>query len=165
MRTGRRKEIFMGLVRALFLVVFVVQISPGQVTIPADRAPLLNGEGMGLALSAELTGYPGPKHVLELRAKLGLTQDQTKKVETLVDLTRISAVAKGEEIVEAEEELHSMFQSGSINDRTLRVQLEKIGKLRAELRHIHLQAHLRMKQILNKEQVSLYNDLRGYESH
>src|SRR5262249_20157560 len=29
-----------------------------------DIAPLLNGEGMGMAKAAELNGYPGPKHVL-----------------------------------------------------------------------------------------------------
>lgn len=31
------------------------------------------GRGMGLALAAELNGYPGPLHVLEFAEKLGLT--------------------------------------------------------------------------------------------
>ena len=31
-----------------------------------ERAALLEGQGMGLALAAELNGYPGPVHVLEL---------------------------------------------------------------------------------------------------
>src|SRR3974377_1723295 len=34
------------------------------------------GRGMGLALAAELNGYPGPAHVLELADKLELTSDQ-----------------------------------------------------------------------------------------
>jgi hypothetical protein len=38
---------------------------------------LKNGRGMGLALAAELNGYPGPLHVLELADRLGLTR--TKK--------------------------------------------------------------------------------------
>ena len=33
---------------------------------PEDLAGLLNGEGRGMAKAAELNGYPGPVHVLEL---------------------------------------------------------------------------------------------------
>ncbi len=36
-------------------------------------ADLKNGRGMGLALAAELNGYPGPMHVLELKDQLRLT--------------------------------------------------------------------------------------------
>ena len=39
-------------------------------------ADLQAGRGMGLALAAELNGYPGPSHVLELADKLGLSADQ-----------------------------------------------------------------------------------------
>ena len=35
-------------------------------------ADLKAGRGMGLALPAELNGYPGPAHVLELADQLGL---------------------------------------------------------------------------------------------
>ena len=36
-------------------------------------ADLNTGRGMGLALAAELNGYPGPSHVLELADKLEQT--------------------------------------------------------------------------------------------
>ena len=36
-------------------------------------ADLKAGRGMGLALPAELNGYPGPVHVLELSDQLGLS--------------------------------------------------------------------------------------------
>ena len=39
-------------------------------------ADLRAGRGMGLALAAELNGYPGPSHVLELADKLDLSPDQ-----------------------------------------------------------------------------------------
>jgi len=39
-------------------------------------ADLKAGRGMGLALPAELNGYPGPIHVLELSDQLGLSADQ-----------------------------------------------------------------------------------------
>ena len=37
------------------------------------------GRGMSLALAAELNGYPGPLHVLELADKLGLSAEQRGK--------------------------------------------------------------------------------------
>ena len=36
-------------------------------------ADLKAGRGMGLALAAELNGYPGPSHLIELPDQLGLT--------------------------------------------------------------------------------------------
>src|SRR5207253_10196718 len=41
------------------------------------------GRGMGLALAAELNGYPGPSHVLELADRLALTDDQRERVKAL----------------------------------------------------------------------------------
>jgi hypothetical protein len=41
------------------------------------------GRGMGLALPAELNGYPGPVHVLELGDRMGLTTEQRAKVQDL----------------------------------------------------------------------------------
>ena len=35
-----------------------------------DIAALLNGKGMGMAKAAELNGYPGPVHLLELVQQL-----------------------------------------------------------------------------------------------
>ena len=138
---------------------------PGQVqpTVPSDREGLLKGLGMGLAAYAEENGYPGPKHVLELKDQLGLSRDQVKKTEALENLVKISASAKGEEVVQAEEELNKLFEAGTINEKILRSRLEQIGKMRADLRFIHLQAHLRMKQLLTAEQIRHYNELRGHE--
>ena len=42
-------------------------------------ADLKAGRGMGLALPAELNGYPGPAHVLELSDQLGLSPEQKAK--------------------------------------------------------------------------------------
>jgi hypothetical protein len=42
---------------------------------------------MGLALAAELNGYPGPIHVLQLSDKLGLTPEQKARVQSLFDST------------------------------------------------------------------------------
>jgi Spy/CpxP family protein refolding chaperone len=102
--------------------------------------------------------------VLDLKDELGLSRDQLMRTEALEKVISSSAAVKGEEIVQAEEELNKLFASGSVSEKVLRVKLEEIGKLRADLRFIHLQAHLRTKQILTQEQLKRYNELRGHES-
>jgi hypothetical protein len=42
----------------------------------AEVSAYLDGRGMGLAKAAELNGYPGPAHVLDLAEKLQLTPQQ-----------------------------------------------------------------------------------------
>lgn len=164
----KRSVLFQG--RKIFAVMFglisfmMVSQASAQAVIPPDKESLLKGLGMGLASYAEENNYPGPKHVLDLKEQLALSRDQIKKAETLANLVSVSAVAKGEEIVQAEEELNKMFEEGKINEKSLRPKLEQIGKLRADLRFIHLQAHLRMKQILSADQIKRYNELRGHEA-
>jgi hypothetical protein len=46
-------------------------------------ADLKAGRGLSLALAAELNGYPGPRHVLELVEQLGLTDQQRADVQRL----------------------------------------------------------------------------------
>src|SRR5579883_151022 len=48
-------------------------------------ADLKAGRGMGLALAAELNGYPGPRHLLDLADQLSLTPAQRAEVQRLFD--------------------------------------------------------------------------------
>lgn len=156
-------KIFVAMMGLISLI--IVSQASAQSVIPPDKDSLLKGLGMGLASYAEENNYPGPKHVLDLKEQLALNRDQIKKGETLTNLVSVTAVAKGEEIVQAEEELNKMFQEGKINEKSLRAKLEQIGKLRADLRFIHLQAHLKMKQVLTADQIKKYNELRGHEAN
>jgi len=58
------------------------------------------GRGMGLALAAELNGYPGPSHVLELADKLELSADQRTKVQRLFDSMKAEAIPLGSRLIE-----------------------------------------------------------------
>lgn len=118
-----------------------------------------------MALYAEINGYPGPKHALEMKDELGLTKEQIKKTESLINDINVSATVKGQDVIEAEEDLNRSFATEKITERTLRTKLEKIGKLRAELKFMHLQAHLKMKQILSPNQIARYKELRAHEGH
>jgi Spy/CpxP family protein refolding chaperone len=158
----------MPLAMQLLIVIILVSVIPvrlmSQVTVPPDKDSLLKGLGMGLATIADVNNYPGPKHVISLKTELGLTRDQLKKTEALDKVVSSSAVAKGEEIVQAEEELYALFEAGTVSEKVLRSKLEQIGKLRSDLRFIHLQAHLRMKQILSPDQIKQYSEIRGREN-
>src|SRR6266581_2973964 len=55
-------------------------------------ADLKAGRGMGLALAAELNGYPGPKHLLELADGLDLTADQRASIKVLFDSIKAEAM-------------------------------------------------------------------------
>lgn len=147
---------------AALLVLPVIAFS--QQTIPPDKEGLLKGQEMGIAEIAETNSYPGPRQTLDVKNELGLTRDQLKKTEALNKVVASAALAKGEEIVLAEEELSKLFEAGTISEKVLRLKLEEIGKLRADLRFIHLQAHLRMKQILTPDQIKQYAELKGHEA-
>src|SRR5574342_793837 len=47
---------------------------------PEQLQQLRDGEGMGLALPAELNHYPGPRHVLALAEELGLSVKQRDQI-------------------------------------------------------------------------------------
>lgn len=123
---------------------------------------LLAGKGMGLAKAAELNGYPGPAHVLELRAELGLTPEQQAQTEALFAAMEADAQALGREVVERERALDRLFAVREISPAVLSDALTHIGTLQGRLRNVHLRAHLDQTRILTPEQIARYNELRGY---
>ena len=131
---------------------------------PAEIDQLLNGEGMGLAKAAELNGYPGPKHVLELAEPLKLTATQIASTEAIFRRMHSRAREIGARIVEREQALDGQFADGSVTREALGRSVEQIGALQAELRTNHLDAHLAQLAILTPEQVARYRQLRGYGS-
>ena len=122
----------------------------------------LSGSGMGFALAAELNGYPGPKHVLELREELGLSGEQVLATEQLFGTMKSAAEVLGRQIVDREAELDRLFSSHGIDSEELAVRTRVIGELEGQLRAVHLDAHLQMIEILEHEQVRKYIELRGY---
>src|SRR5215813_10699629 len=60
------------------------------------------GRGMGMALAAELNGYPGPAHVLELADRLDLSPDQRAHVQQLFDAMKQETIPLGTKLIEQE---------------------------------------------------------------
>ena len=120
------------------------------------------GQGMSLALAAELNGFPGPKHVLEQRDSLDLTDTQLESTERVSETMKATATELGREIVASERELDRLFAAREIDTDSLSAQVAGIAELEGRLRVVHLQAHLQMMEILSTEQIGKYIMLRGY---
>ena len=132
---------------------------------PEEIKDYLAGKGMGLAKAAELNRYPGPAHVLELAEKLQLNAEQKILSAAIFKTMQAEAIHQGKALVEKERELDRLFAGGGITSEDLRVALEEIGRLQAEVRRTHLQAHIEQRKILTPKQIAQYEDLRGYASH
>jgi Spy/CpxP family protein refolding chaperone len=129
-----------------------------------DTASLLAGKGMGYAKAAELNGYPGPAHVLELATELRLTPAQKSETQALFDAMQTKASMLGRALVEEERGLDRLFATKAADPRSLDASLARIGDLQAKVRGAHLEAHLAQARILTPEQAARYVELRGYNS-
>ena len=123
---------------------------------------LHKGEGVGMAKAAELNGYPGPAHVLQLAVQLGLTDAQRSDVQAIFN--RMSAAAKplGDELIAQEQVLDQLFAKGEITQDRLAAATAAIAELQGRLRAVHLSAHLETRPLLNADQIARYEQLRGY---
>lgn len=129
-----------------------------------EVADLLAGKGMGYALAAELNGYPGPLHVLELAEELSLTGEQREQTQALIEAMRSEARDIGRELVDAEARLDRRFASENLSVEELRANVARIAALEGRLRIVHLGAHLEQAALLSNEQVAAYARLRGYRN-
>ncbi|PWS39119.1 hypothetical protein DFH01_07730 [Falsiroseomonas bella] len=125
-------------------------------------ADLLAGRGMGLALAAELNGYPGPAHVLEHAEALGLTPAQRATAEALHARMAEEARILGARIVALEQELDALFAGGAADTGRLAALTAEIGALNGRLREVHLATHIGMREALDATQRAAYARLRGY---
>jgi len=131
---------------------------------PDDISELKMGGGWGLAKAAELNGVPGPAHLLGMKDKIPLNDDQVLAIDEIYQAMKAQAIQQGERLIALEQELELLFRSGSITQDTLRSSLERIEEARMELRFTHLATHLKTPDILSKDQIEEYNRIRGYSN-
>jgi len=127
-----------------------------------ETQQLLNGEGMGFALSAELNEYPGPKHVLELSKSLALTPSQLSQTQSLFSQMNQQAKTLGVRLIKQEQQLDALFRTGHITEQQIQRSVAAISAIRSKLRALHLTAHIQQRDLLSPKQQSLYQQLRGY---
>ena len=125
-------------------------------------ADLRAGRGMGLALAAELNGYPGPLHVLELADQLQLSGDQRQRVQRLFDSMKGEATSVGASLIEQETALDRAFATNHASEAALSQLALQIGETQGRLRAVHLKYHLTTRTLLSPAQRERYASLRGY---
>jgi Spy/CpxP family protein refolding chaperone len=129
-----------------------------------DTQDWLDGKGMSLAKAAELNGYPGPMHTLELAAPLQLSDAQRDASKQLMMTHKDEVRRLGADLVQVERALDQAFVKRSIDQTSLKAMTQRIGELQAAIRESHLRTHLLQTAILTSKQVAQYNTLRGYDS-
>ncbi len=125
-------------------------------------ADLRAGRGMGLALAAELNGYPGPMHALELADALGLDAAQRSALQAQFERMRTEAIAAGARVIAAETALDRAFAERRIDAQRLAALTADAGAAQAELRATHLKYHLETAALMTPDQRQRYAELRGY---
>jgi hypothetical protein len=121
----------------------------------------VGGKGMGLARPAELNGYPGPMHVLELGNELGLTLEQRQLLKAAFDRMKAKAMDLGAQYVAAERALDEAFKSHA-DAAVIASRVVEANRLLGEVRLSHLAAHLEITPLLTPQQRARYAELRGY---
>lgn len=127
-----------------------------------EIANLKAGRGMGLALVAELNGYPGPLHVLEFADALELSEQQQASTRALLEAMKAETILLGERIIVEEAELDRLFAEKRVIRASLDAAISMLASVRGELRAAHLRYHLAMVEFLSPAQIARYVALRGY---
>lgn len=139
-----------------------MQMRPIKALSQQQVEDLQAGRGMGLALAAELNGYPGPSHVLELADKLGLSAEQRASVQQLFDAMKREALPVGAQLLAQETELDGQFAARVVTPESLKAVTEAIATTQGALRETHLKYHLSTVAVLTESQRQRYSQLRGY---
>jgi hypothetical protein len=138
------------------------QARPIKALSAEQVADLRAGRGMGLALPAELNGWPGPLHVLELADRLGLDATQRAAVTQHFAQMQREAIAAGEAVIAAEAALDAIFTNGSATAEAIDTATAQAGRAHGALRAVHLRYHLVTTAVLTPAQHARYAELRGY---
>lgn len=140
------------------------QASPIRGLSAQEVSDLLAGRGAGFARTAELNSYPGPRHVLDMRAGLDLTPEQGERAQRIFDSMQMEARRLGSEIVTRERRLSDAFAAHRITTTDLVSETALLGGLYGQLRATHLRAHVELTAILTPAQIARYDAMRGYGS-
>lgn len=130
----------------------------------SDISALLAGQGGGYAKAAELNGYPGPAHTLELSRELNLSAEQAAATKALMNAHKARARDMGAQLVDAERRLDALFADRVATAQSVQQAAADVGALQSRLRAEHLNTHLVQTALLDAAQIRRYAELRGYSS-
>lgn len=127
-----------------------------------ELSDYVEGRGMGSSKAAELNHYPGPAHVLADAFRLDLSDKQRIRTQSVFDAMTAAAKQSGVAIVAKEAQLDALYASGKAEPIAVKALVTELSCLQSEFRYAHLGAHLAMRTILTPEQITAYDEMRGY---
>jgi hypothetical protein len=131
--------------------------------LSADEvASYVEGKGLGFAKPAELNGFPGPMHVLELADGLELTPGQRAATRKLMERHKAEVRVLGREYIENERRLERLFASREATPEAVSAAVARSAEIHARIRASHLVTHIEQPRLLEPAQVGKYAVLRGY---
>ena len=78
----------------------------------------------------------------------------------LLDAMSAEAVRKSARLADAERELRRLFERGAADETSVRAAVAVVERARAEVRAVHLLAHLRTRDVLTAAQRETYHQAR-----
>ena len=174
-----RASLLLALISALVPVTAAAQHAPHQHTPGAPSeghlraqacldefdAVVADGRGFGMAFAADQQGYPGPMHVLELKDRLALTAEQETRVRALLHAMFAESRPKSARLLDAEKRLRALFAGGAADEAAVRAATVAVERARAEVRLVHLLAHLKTRDLLTDAQRRAYHEARWATGH
>jgi hypothetical protein len=102
---------------------------PIKALADGELRALAQGQGMGFAKAAELNGYPGPMHVVELARRLDPMPEQLAASERLMHEHKARARKPGAQGIDAERELDRLFAERSADAAAVDAATRRIGEI------------------------------------
>ncbi|HEY3065330.1 MAG TPA: periplasmic heavy metal sensor [Methylomirabilota bacterium] len=118
------------------------------------------GLGFGMAFAADKNGYPGPRHVLELKHRLRLTPAQEARTQALLDEMFAQSRPRSARLLEAERRLGQLFAASGADEAAVARTVAEVERARADVRLVHLLFHLRTRDVLTAAQREEYRRAR-----
>jgi Spy/CpxP family protein refolding chaperone len=131
-----------------------------QACLDEFDAVVSDGRGFGMAFAADQNGYPGPMHVLELKDRLALTAEQEARVRAVMHAMFAESKPKSARLLEAEKRLRALFSGGGADETAVRAATAEVEHARADVRLVHLLAHLKTRELLTDAQRRAYQEAR-----
>jgi Spy/CpxP family protein refolding chaperone len=131
-----------------------------QACLDEFDAVVSDGRGFGMAVAADQNGYPGPMHVLELKDRLALTAEQEARVRAVMHAMFAESKPKSARLLEAEKRLRALFSGGGADETAVRAATAEVEHARADVRLVHLLAHLKTRELLTDAQRRAYQEAR-----
>ena len=132
-------------------------------SLKRDVETVLAGESYGDAALAEATGYPNPILVMDWADRLDLSAPQRAAIARIRDRMLADVREIAPDLIRAQTDLEAMFRSGRASEGRVQILTMKLADLEGRIRFIHLQARLKLRFEMTRDQLATYHRIKAGE--